>query len=236
MSNQVIESAINWAVGIANDNSHGYSQVNRWGPDYDCSSLVISAFEQAGVKVREAGATYTGNMRSAFCKCGFKSIPYAKGLTYLVRGDVLLNEQFHTALYLGDDTIVQASASETGGKTGRTGDQTGREIYVGKFYQYSKGWDYVLRYDDSQEGQKVEVTMTVLSAGSRGSEVTLLQVLLNELGFKGSNGLKLTVDGWIKPGGNTEYALKIAQKTYGMTPDGICGKKTWTALLHSRYS
>ena len=29
-----------WALQIANDDSHGYSQCNRTGPDYDCSSLV----------------------------------------------------------------------------------------------------------------------------------------------------------------------------------------------------
>lgn len=40
----VVENAISWAVSIANDNSHGYSQQSRWGPDYDCSSFVISAF------------------------------------------------------------------------------------------------------------------------------------------------------------------------------------------------
>ena len=54
----VTEKAVNWAVAIAADQSHGYSQVDRWGPDYDCSSFVISAFEQAGVAVREAGASY----------------------------------------------------------------------------------------------------------------------------------------------------------------------------------
>jgi hypothetical protein len=42
---QKILSAINWAVAIANDDSHGYDQTNRWGPDYDCSSLVIQAYE-----------------------------------------------------------------------------------------------------------------------------------------------------------------------------------------------
>ena len=68
-----IESACTWAVGIANDNSHGYDQIHRQGPDYDCSSLVINAYEQAGVKVKEAGATYTGNMRAAFVKCGLLS-------------------------------------------------------------------------------------------------------------------------------------------------------------------
>ena len=54
----VIESAVNWAVKIANDNSHGYDQNNRWGPNYDCSSLVISAFEQAGCKVKSGGASF----------------------------------------------------------------------------------------------------------------------------------------------------------------------------------
>ena len=53
----VIESAVNWAVKIANDNSHGYDQNSRWGPNYDCSSLVISAFEQAGCKVKSGGAS-----------------------------------------------------------------------------------------------------------------------------------------------------------------------------------
>ena len=36
----VIETAVNWAIGIANDNSHGYDQGSRDGPNYDCSSLL----------------------------------------------------------------------------------------------------------------------------------------------------------------------------------------------------
>ena len=38
-----IEKAVTWALAIANDNTHGYDQQYRWGPDYDCSSLIISA-------------------------------------------------------------------------------------------------------------------------------------------------------------------------------------------------
>lgn len=60
---------------IATDDSHGYSQDSRWGnPDYDCSSLVIQAWEQAGVPVKTAGATYTGNMYNIFLKWGFKDV------------------------------------------------------------------------------------------------------------------------------------------------------------------
>lgn len=36
-----IEKAVTWALAIANDNTHGYDQQYRWGPDYDCSSLII---------------------------------------------------------------------------------------------------------------------------------------------------------------------------------------------------
>lgn len=59
------------AVAIAEDAAHGYDQMNRWGPNFDCSSLVITAFESVGIPVRASGATYTGNMKKAFKKCGF---------------------------------------------------------------------------------------------------------------------------------------------------------------------
>ena len=29
-----IESATQWMINLANDDSHGYDQANRWGPDY----------------------------------------------------------------------------------------------------------------------------------------------------------------------------------------------------------
>lgn len=227
-----IESACTWAVGIANDNSHGYDQIHRQGPDYDCSSLVINAYEQAGVKVKEAGATYTGNMRSAFVKCGFKAIKYVKGMA-LKRGDVLLNEKHHTLLYLGDKKMVQASSNEKGGiYNGKTGDQTGREIYVGNFYEFSKGWDYVLRYEVS-EVTTVNITMPVLQKGSKCPEVGTVQTLLNALGFVGKNGRKLTVDH--DYGQNVEYAVKNFQKAHGLVQDGIVAARTWPELLKADY-
>ena len=40
----VRENACAWARAIAYDDAHGYDQGSRWGPDYDCSSLVITAY------------------------------------------------------------------------------------------------------------------------------------------------------------------------------------------------
>ena len=144
-----VEKAIKWAVNIANDNRHGYDQGSRWGnPDYDCSSLVISAFEQAGIKLKTGGATYTGNILSVALANGFKNVKGSVNLTTaggMKRGDILLNEKHHTALYLGKGQIVQASSNERGGAAGgQPGDQTGNEIGVRGYYNYP--WDAILRF------------------------------------------------------------------------------------------
>lgn len=147
----VIEEAVNEALNIADDSTHGYDQVKRWGPDYDCSSLVIHCFDKAGLPVKTNGATYTGNMYNSFLKSGFvdvTSIVNVKTAEGLLRGDVLLNAKHHTAIYCGNRQEVEASINENG-KTvgGKTGDQTGREILVRAYRNYP--WDYVLRYKDN---------------------------------------------------------------------------------------
>ena len=149
-----IDNAVNWMVGIANDSSHGYDQTNRWGPDYDCSSLVIQAWENAGVPVKTNGATYTGNMYSVFTACGFVDVTDSITLSTgagIQRGDVLLHHANHTALVVNSSEIVQASINEYGTTTGGSiGDQTGREIYVRSYYNYP--WQCVLRYTGDDSG------------------------------------------------------------------------------------
>jgi len=144
----VPEKAVDWAIGIANDNSHGYDQGSRWGADYDCSSLVISAFKYAGVPLT---CTYTGNMQPDMLNNGFKDVTSKVTLSNgagLILGDVLLNRVHHTALYVGNGRMVEATGNELGGVTGgRVGDQTGNEITVNPYRNYGHGgWDVVLRY------------------------------------------------------------------------------------------
>lgn len=147
---EVIEKAINWAVGIANDNSHGYDQGSRDGPDYDCSSLVCWAFYRAGLNTRPGYTPTTRTMRTVFINEGFNEVTQNVNLSSgsgLVRGDVLLMPGNHVALYIGNGQLVEASQNEFGGITGGvTGDQTGKEIYVHGYYNYP--WKHVLRYAD----------------------------------------------------------------------------------------
>lgn len=149
---KVIESAVNWAMAICADDSHGYSQSNRWGPDYDCSSFTISAFEQAGVQLKENGASYTGNMKQACLKCGFEVVDGWDRTTTagLEKGDILLNEANHVCLYIGGGKVANAS-SDRGHP--ETGDQDSTEIYITDFYVYPHGgWDCALRYIEPDTG------------------------------------------------------------------------------------
>lgn len=144
------EKAIRQMEKWAKDNSHGYDQDYRWGQkgDYDCSSAVIQAWQNAGVPVKSSGATYTGDMKNVFLRNGFKDITAdvnVKTGTGLKRGDVLLNEAHHVAMYCGDGKEVEASINEKGtAHGGQPGDQTGREFLIRAYRNYP--WNCVLRY------------------------------------------------------------------------------------------
>jgi len=148
-----VESAVQWALAIAADDSHGYDQTNRQGPDYDCSSFLIAAYDQAGIGLTAAGASYTGNMRAAALAAGFLEVAWNNDPALLMRGDIILKESSHVVMSIGNGQLVAASINELGSATGgQTGDQTGAEIHTQAYYVHSGGWDCVLRYNVGSGG------------------------------------------------------------------------------------
>lgn len=134
-----IQKGIDWAVGIAKDDSHGYDQTHRNGPDYDCSSFISTALWVAGFAI--SPNSWTGNMKEQLLAAGFKiCLPPWKA------GDIHLNEKHHVCMSINEKEIVEANINEncriTGGKTG---DQTGHEIHIRDYYDYKHGWDIHLR-------------------------------------------------------------------------------------------
>lgn len=209
----IIESAISWMERTAKDDSHGYDQKYRWGErgDYDCSSAVITAWQQAGIPVKTKGATYTGNMYTVFLSCGFKDVTNEITLSNgngLRRGDVLLNRTHHTAMYCGNGLEVEASINEHGRAVGGVpGDQTGKEFFIRKYRNYP--WNYVLRYPvtrfvywDSKKGNGVKLVVTATDLNMRnGSEANPLSTIVKTL-YKGETvmwyGYYLYDNDWTK--------------------------------------
>lgn len=228
----VAESALQWAVNIANDQSHGYSQANRWGPDYDCSSLVIAAYKQAGVKTT---ATYTGNM-TLLLQCGFSDVTSKVNLNTqagLQKGDILYwhdsGTSGHTCMYAGNGKIVHARGQSYG--SSKTGDQ-GTEIAVTSYYRGK--WQHVYRYTGSvtvneteyslsTEKYSVTVNMPLIKYGSVGSSVNVWQTILG-----------IESDGEF--GTQTQAATLGFQNnhhdSHGLVVDGEVGPKTWTVALN----
>lgn len=224
------ETATKWMEKTAKDNSHGYDQRHRWGEDgdYDCSAAVIIAWQIAGVPVKTNGATYTGNIYKVFTKSGFKdvtsSVSLKTGLA-MKRGDVLLAEGHHVAMYCGNFKEVEASINEKGKAIGgKPGDQTGREFLIRSYRNYP--WTKVLRFDERVEPKTHNDS--VLRRGSKGKSVKIMQNMLIACGYScGSAG----ADGEFGTG--TYNALTKFQTDHGIIADGEYGSQSKKALTAS---
>lgn len=145
------------ALDIAENPKFGYSQKppsGRWGPDFDCSSLMYYIADRAGYPVGTGGGKvrFTGTMLKDFEKAGFQILPFANvGVSDLQIGDILLNLALHAEIYVGDGESVGATASEDGTYVGKAGDQNGKEIEKHPVITFDKGWDYVLRPPENDE-------------------------------------------------------------------------------------
>lgn len=133
---------LQWAIDIANDDTHGYSQCARTGPDYDCSSLVYYSLLNTGYTEEQLGSYpfNTSTQPRILSSVGFERHMYVE--SELQAGDILWIDG-HTGIYAGDGQVVQASSSREGnGLCGATGDKTGTEIWVS---QNTGNWTYYYR-------------------------------------------------------------------------------------------
>lgn len=141
-----VEAALQWAIMIANDDSHGYSDAHQWGPDYDCSSFVLSAYEFAGIPMRQNGITCTSNMNPGLLKVGFVEVKNCNLHTGagLLPGDIVLYQNHHTEMYLGNGKLIGSHTNYNGVAGDLSGSHKGREICEVNYYD--DGWNHAFRY------------------------------------------------------------------------------------------
>lgn len=243
MSNNIIQNIINdavsFAVGIANDNSHGYSQAIRSlynitvPKSFDCSSLCCTSYYYAFLKnglteqanYLKSHCSYTGNMLNML-NVGFEIV--ARNQTahaQMQKGDLELNVTHHVAMAIDKDNIVHARSSEG---TTNTIDDSGNEIRTQPWYNYSHGWTHRLRFTgkglnfNSSTNTSTTVTKNWIEYGDRGNDVKTLQTKLNKVGYK------LEVNGICDNA--TVTAIKDFQTKYNLAVDGQAGKNTITKL------
>ena len=252
---------------LCSHSAHGYSQPNRAGigtggdvaeritltdgtvvgisfGDRDCSSAAIECYAALGVDC--GGATYTGNMRRCMTRTG--KFSWIADLSQRQRGDILLNESHHAAVYLGNGKLGQFSISETGGVSGQRGDQTGYESNIKGYYNYP--WNGLLRYvgPDSDPHDVIQPPMQgssgkIVVDGYWGSATTLLGQIVAGAPYKDGivsrqnpahrGRMPGCTSGWEWGLGDQSGSqfVKLLQKAWGATPDGIIGPDTINAMI-----
>lgn len=201
----------------------------------DCIGLFKSfAWDQDGdIATRESVYASNGQpdhgARTALNKCRVKgdiaSIPEIPGLA------VWTKTGSHIGVYVGDGYVVEARGYVYDVERNKL-DQRG--FVTWGLYPYAEytAEQIALAKTASQHATPVEPTpstdtaysLTTLRKGSRGTQVEVLQWLLNQQGYAAGK-----TDGIF--GANTLAAVKAFQRANGLTADGIVGKNTWAKLL-----
>lgn len=167
-----IELAVQWAIRIAENDKHGYSQGyenatldcpytgSREGPDYDCASLVYYALDYAGFPIINAwrenpsyynlykGKQATGDADTVWPDLkkigGFRKYSWDEICNDLHRGDILCRPDTHVSIYIGNGKTVEArGVNNPHGGDWITGDQGGE---IDFYSAYGRSWTEVYRY------------------------------------------------------------------------------------------
>lgn len=197
---------------------------------YDCAQLTRYACKAAGQEL-VSGANSQWNKVPWEQKGVISTLPDVPGvILYHINTKGRMS---HTGVYVGNGYAVEAKGAKDG---------------VVKTLVKNRSWTHWAALPGVLSGEVTSTTtppkepqetpsevqkpatvtgvidMTTLRSGSKGTQVKVLQWLLNLNGYDAGK-----VDGIF--GSNTLKALKAYQKAKGLEADGVAGKKTWTMIL-----
>lgn len=236
----------------------------------DCSSGVMANVKAAGyllknAKLKEVSITSTHYMREMLRQAGFEILTESKYLTsdsYLVRGDILLNDGAHTATNLTTGSKAGGSSASTSSEIKISFQSTIKDFqsYLNTTYKSTiKKYCGALLETDNSYGTKSRAAalcawkceMNKLKVGytfdlSNTNFGTTCKKHGNKAIVKnGSKGVFVYIaQGILRAKGYytgkldgdsgtlTVSAIKSYQAAKGLTVDGSCGANTWYSLFN----
>ena len=180
----MVDRAVDWMIGIANDDSHGYTN-GKWGPEYSCISLVETGFIDAGLKITKSNIN---KMPDNLIKAGFEECTsevnlktgagFAKGyIPWMLQAN---GKHGHVECHVGNGKLVGAR----GDTDGKPGDSKGNEISVIPYQNMS--WQKVFRLPGAYTGEENSASGETsgsssaiyrVQAGAYGSEINAKNAL-----------------------------------------------------------
>ena len=143
-SNAKANAAVEWAKSIAADDSYGYINGGMGDGGYDCTQFVHAAYQAAGLDMSDRGNHNQSTIVDYYTGMGFTWHPGTIDPSELQAGDVLVNQEHHAEMYIGNGQKIGAHNDYDGG----AGDSQGNEISIDDYKEYGNGgWDGYLRYE-----------------------------------------------------------------------------------------
>ena len=198
---------------------------------YDCAQLTRYSCKAAGTEL-VSGANSQWKKVTWAKKGAISTLPDVPGV--LLYHENASGTMTHTGVYIGDGYAVEARGAKYGVVKTAVKDRTwthwaalpgvldGDQVTIVPVEPEER--PETPTETTTQATESGVIPMNTLKNGSRGTQVKVLQFLLNELGYDCGEA-----DGIF--GSKTLTAVKAYQKAKGLTVDGICGKNTWTKLL-----
>ena len=190
----------------------------------DCSGLFVWAFKQLGGSIYHGSDTMYRKYCDAKGELNNGARTDGQGLkpgTAVFVWKESKKKYTHVGLFVGGDTVIEAAGAKTGVTTSKITDK--------KWTNWGEltAVDYSGTEPEPAPAPEPEpVKRPTIRRGNRNAYVKEMQLMLQDLGY--SLGI-CGVDGDF--GTATEKAVKEFQRDNGLSQDGICGPKTWTALI-----
>jgi LysM repeat protein len=149
-----INNANDYMYNLVTNKGHGYSQENRYGPDYDCSSSIMTSLRLGGNFDVPVKGLNTASMKKYLEKIGYKVVSNAEKPQ---KNDIKLRPATskrggHVVMFRSPTMVMEFSSARGHSEKG---DQTGTESWCHKWNADRNGdFTYTLRFKAKKETPK----------------------------------------------------------------------------------